>query len=87
LWRHGARDFGLPGYAELGLHALTPEDLQAWVARYFTRENAALWIACDAVPAGLELSLPSGVRRPVVAPSSALSAKPAYFSGSSSAVA
>jgi predicted Zn-dependent peptidase len=87
LWRHGARDFGLPGYAELGLPALTAEDLQDWVARYFTRENAALWIAGDSVPAGLELSLPSGVRRPVVAPSSALAARPAYFSGSSSAVA
>ena len=31
-----------------------PDDLRAWVARYFTRENAVLWVAGDAVPAGLQ---------------------------------
>jgi hypothetical protein len=87
LWRHGARDYGLQGYPEWGLSACTPDDLLAWVAQYFTRDNAVLWIAGDAVPAGLNLRLPAGVRRPVPAPSSALPVTPAYFPGSSRAVA
>lgn len=86
LWRHGARDYGLPGYPEWGLSALTPDDLLSWVARYFTRDNAALWIAGDAVPAGLSLRLPRGTRQPVPAPSCTLPVTPAYFPGSSGAV-
>jgi hypothetical protein len=79
IWRHGARDFGLPGYPEWGLPALGPDDLRAWVAHFFTRGNAALWIAADEVPAGLRLDLPDGPRRPAPAPSSALPRTPAYF--------
>jgi hypothetical protein len=37
LWRHGARDHGLPSYPEWGLPALTADDVTAWVAHYFTR--------------------------------------------------
>ncbi|MBW6432599.1 insulinase family protein [Actinoplanes hulinensis] len=87
LWRHGARDHGMPGYPEWGLTGLTPDDLRAWTARYFNRQNAALWIAGPGVPAGLELKLPEGTRRPVPTPSSALPVRPAYFVGGSDVVA
>ncbi|MBB4738911.1 zinc protease [Actinoplanes octamycinicus] len=79
MWRHGARDFGMPSYPELGLDQLTADHLNDWVARYFTRENAALWVGGEAIPAGLKLDLPAGVRRPAPAPSSTLPATPAYF--------
>jgi zinc protease len=87
LWRHGARDHGLTSYPEFGLSALTEHDLRQWAARWFTRENAVLWIAGDRVPAGLRLSLPAGVRAPVPAASNALPRTPAYFVNGSRAVA
>jgi zinc protease len=87
LWRHGARDYGVATYPEWGLSGITPDDLRAWVDRYFTVENAALWIAGPAVPAGLELTLPHGERRPAPAASSALPVRPAYFPGPSNVVA
>lgn len=87
VWRHGARDHGLPGYPEWGLSGLTAEHLRDWVARYFTRDNAVLWIAGDDVPAGLALTLPAGIRQPVPAPSSTLPVTPAYFPGTSTTVA
>ncbi|MFI5840754.1 hypothetical protein ACIA8K_13700 [Catenuloplanes sp. NPDC051500] len=65
--RFGARHHGLAGLPEWGLHALTADDVREWIAAYFTRENAALWISGPEVPAGLRLALPSGVRRPVPA--------------------
>ncbi|KOX10646.1 peptidase [Micromonospora sp. NRRL B-16802] len=86
LWRHGARDFGLTSYPEWGLGALTADDLREWAARWFTRENAVLWIAGDRVPAGLRLGLPAGVRQPVPVASSALPQTPAYFVSGSRAV-
>ncbi|GIE86675.1 M16 family metallopeptidase [Actinoplanes regularis] len=87
LWRHGARDYGMPSYPEWGLTGFTPDDLRAWVARWFTTENAALWIAGPDVPAGLRLTLPRGERRPVPAASSALPVRPAYFPGPANVVA
>ncbi|RKN51071.1 M16 family metallopeptidase [Micromonospora endolithica] len=86
LWRHGARDHGLASYPEWGLSALTADDLRQWAARWFTRENAVLWIAGDRIPAGLRLALPAGVRQPVPAASSALPSTPAYFANGSRAV-
>ncbi|MEU4693299.1 insulinase family protein [Actinoplanes sp. NPDC023714] len=87
LWRHGARDYGVATYPEWGLSGISPDDLRAWVSHYFTVENAALWIAGPAVPAGLELTLPHGERRPAPAPSSALPVRPAFFPGPSNVVA
>ncbi len=81
LWRHGARDYGVAGYPEWGLPAVTEDELRAWVARYFTRDNAVLWVAADRVPAGLRLDLPTGVRQSPPAPSSALPVTPAWFPG------
>jgi zinc protease len=86
IWRHGARDFGLSSYPEWGLSAITEHDLYAWTARYFTRENAALWIAGDEVPPGLQLVLPSGVRQRPPVPTSALPRTPTYTCASSAAV-
>jgi zinc protease len=87
LWRHGARDHGMPGYPEWGLHGLTPDDLRSWVSRYFNRGNAVLWIAGPGVPAGLRLDLPDGTRQVAPAPSSTLPVRPAYFTGDSNVVA
>ncbi|BCY05623.1 insulinase family protein [Actinoplanes sp. L3-i22] len=87
LWRHGARDFGLTGYPEWGLDRIGEEQLRTWIGRYFTRENAALWIAGAEVPDGLKLHLPSGERQPARTPSSALPSSPAWFTGADSDVA
>ena len=86
LWRHGARGHGLSSYPEWGLHAITPDDLTAWVFRYFTRQNAVLWVAGDAVPADLVLDLPDGERRPAPAAPMVLPVTPASFPGSSPSV-
>lgn len=86
LWRHGARDFGLTSYPEWGLGAFTVDDLREWAARWFTRENAVLWITGDRVPAGLRLALPAGTRQPVPTASSALPQTPAYFVNGARAV-
>ena len=87
LWRYGARDYGLGAYAELGLPAITAEDLQEWAARYFTRENAVLWLAGAELPPDLRLELPSGTRMPAPAASSALAGTPAFFYGPGRATA
>ncbi|WP_052720929.1 M16 family metallopeptidase [Actinoplanes rectilineatus] len=81
MWRHGATAHGTPGYPEWGLSALTPDDLRAWTARYFTRGNAVLWIAGGDVPAGLRLDLPAGDRQPAPPVPSALPVRPAWFTG------
>ncbi|GAA0534055.1 hypothetical protein GCM10010172_13820 [Paractinoplanes ferrugineus] len=87
LWRHGARDYGAGAYPEWGLPGITEDDLRAWVDRFFTKENAVLWVAGEKVPAGLELDLPSGTRQPLPPPSSALPSTPACFGGSAGLVA
>ncbi|BEL05248.1 hypothetical protein Q0Z83_034390 [Actinoplanes sichuanensis] len=79
--RHGARDFGVGGYGELGLPAITPDGLRRWTDWFFTRENAALWVAGPAMPPGLRLTLPEGVRRPAPRVSSALPTRPAFVTG------
>ncbi|MDI6098486.1 insulinase family protein [Actinoplanes sp. NEAU-A12] len=81
MWRYGARGFGVASYPEWALAGLTEEHLRYWIARYFTRENAALWVAGDAIPEGLRLDLPSGERQPAPAAVTALPATPAWFSG------
>ncbi|SDS34825.1 M16 family metallopeptidase [Actinoplanes derwentensis] len=87
LWRHGAVDYGVSGYPETGLAAITENDLREWAARYFTRDNAVLWVTGPAVPEGLRLALPAGQRRPCPQPSSALPVTPAWFGGTGDAVA
>ncbi|BBH68610.1 hypothetical protein ACTI_52950 [Actinoplanes sp. OR16] len=79
--RYGARGFGLRGYPEMGLPAIGPDDLRRWIDWYFTRGNAALWIAGGGVPSGLRLTLPHGDRRPAPVPAPMEPATPAYFPG------
>ncbi|GAB2599918.1 hypothetical protein Aab01nite_65840 [Paractinoplanes abujensis] len=87
VWRHGAHDYGLPGMPEWGLHAITADDVRRWTARFFTRDNAVLWVTGGDVPGGLRLRLPSGVREPMPTPSSALPVTPASYGGAADAVA
>ncbi|WP_229073900.1 insulinase family protein [Actinoplanes sp. DH11] len=87
MWRHGARDYGMPSFGERGLPGLTGDDLHGWVAQFFTRENAALWVAGDEVPPGLRLNLPEGVRQPAPMPSTALPVTPAWFAAHGDGVA
>jgi zinc protease len=81
MWRHGARGFGVVSYPEWALPGLTAEHLRDWIARYFTKENAALWVAGDEVPAGLRLDLPAGERQPPPSVASTLPVTPAWFTG------
>ncbi|MFJ5531530.1 insulinase family protein [Streptomyces sp. NPDC093261] len=80
LWRYGAQGHGLVSYPEWGVRGLGPEDVREWARTWFTRGNAALWVAGERLPAGLSLGLPAGGRRPMPAVTSALPATPAYFS-------
>ncbi len=86
-WRYGPASYGLSSYAEFGLNDLTPDDLRAWVARWFTRGNAALWVAGGPPPPQLRLDLPDGPRMPAPTPSSALPQTPAFFTADVDGVA
>ncbi|QNP70734.1 insulinase family protein [Streptomyces roseirectus] len=81
LWRYGAQGYGLTSYSELGTWSLTPDAVRYWAQTRFTRDNAALWITGDHVPAGLDLTLPPGTRIPAPAATSALPVTPAYVCG------
>jgi zinc protease len=59
--RYGAAGPGLAGFAEYGLHRLDWAQIQAWRRRWFTAENAALWIS-GPIPPGLNIALPAGQR-------------------------
>jgi hypothetical protein len=60
-FRFGAAGYGLPIFDELGLRWLGPDEVGAWAAERFTRENAALWMTAEP-PGDLELPLPAGRR-------------------------
>ncbi|PBC79876.1 putative Zn-dependent peptidase [Streptomyces sp. TLI_235] len=79
LWRYGAQGHGLVSYPEWGVPGLDPQTVQQWADTWFTRENAALWIAGERVPDGLRLPLRPGRRMPAPQPTSALPDTPAYF--------
>lgn len=79
--RHGARGFGLVGYGERGLDRITTDEVVGWAATRFTRENAVAWISADALPAGLDLGLPSGGRMPPPVLTDVLRETPAYLTG------
>jgi predicted Zn-dependent peptidase len=86
LWRYGARSYGLASYPEWGLAELTADDVRAWVARHFTRDNAVLWFG-GTPPTDLALNLPPGTRMPLPETTSALPHTPAFFAGPARAVA
>lgn len=85
--RHGARGHGLAGYGERGLDRITPAEVRQWATRMFTRENAVAWVTADALPAGLDLSLPSGERMDPPARTDVLQGTPAYLCGLGDGVA
>ncbi|GAA4922776.1 hypothetical protein [Actinoplanes utahensis] len=80
MWRYGARGYGVASYPEWALPGLTADQVQEWIAGYFTRENAALWVAGE-LPEDLRLDLPSGSRRPAPEAVTVLPATPACFPG------
>jgi zinc protease len=59
--RYGARGHGTVALDEVGLPALSADDVTAWAARFFTRGNCALAIA-GSLPADFELDLADGAR-------------------------
>jgi hypothetical protein len=69
-FRFGAIGHGSLNLPEFGLGSITGDDLEAWTRTWFTRANAAVWIA-GPLPGDLRIPLPSGTRRPVP-PSEAL---------------
>lgn len=81
MWRHGARGFGVVSYPEWALAGLTAEHVRDWIARYFTRDNAALWVAGEEVTEGLRLDLPTGERQPPPSAATTLPVTPAWFAG------
>jgi zinc protease len=85
--RYGAQGYGLVDYLELGVPRLRPAEIAHWARTWFTRENAALWVAGESVPSGLRLSLPPGARRPIPARTPVLARTPAWFAQGSGEVA
>lgn len=63
-WRFGATGYGLMRFPGLGAKSATLEQLQAFSAQRFTRENAILWLNSP-VPKDLRLDLPAGTKRPL----------------------
>lgn len=63
-YRYGAVGHGALGLPEHGLNGLAPAVVIAWARDWFTRDNAALWIA-GPIPAALHLNLPEGERKPI----------------------
>jgi predicted Zn-dependent peptidase len=76
--RYGADTYGLPYYPEYGISAIQAPDLKPWSDRYFTRGNAALWIAGGPPPDGLALDLPGGPAVPAPRPAGQPPRTPAY---------
>ena len=61
--RFGARGHGIIGYPQFGLRCITGDDLRAWAARHFTRQNAVLVVRGE-LPNAFETNLASGVHMP-----------------------
>ncbi|GAB4080160.1 insulinase family protein [Modestobacter muralis] len=56
---YGATTFGLAAAPEPALRSLTGDDVRAWAARWFVRQNAALWVSGPGVGA-IRLPLADG---------------------------
>ena len=65
--RYGGAGYGVSVMKEFALRWAGADELGAWIERYFTRGNAAIWLTAPP-PAGLDLELPGGERRPPPAP-------------------
>jgi hypothetical protein len=58
---YGAVGLGLAASRDPALLSLSADDVRQWAAHYFTRDNAALWLA-GPLPEHIALPLPSGAR-------------------------
>jgi len=63
----GPQGAGMSNHYEYGLHWLGSEQLRGWSERYFTKQNAVL-VFTGEPPPDLDLALPVGEVRPLVAP-------------------
>lgn len=79
LWRYGSRGPGLAALPEWGLGEIVADELRSWVARYFTRGNAVVWVSGMPLPDALRLPLPPGPRQPLPVIPEALPELPACF--------
>ena len=59
--RFGARSYGLTSYAELGMHWLGEDMIQAWSDERFNRSNCVAWFS-GSPPDALRFELPAGTR-------------------------
>lgn len=88
--RYGSVGHGLTGHDQYGLRRLTSEEVSAWTAERFTRENVALWLTGPA-PGELELDLPGGEHHlppePWTIPEAAESFPALYRGGAQGAIA
>lgn len=84
--RYGAAGPGLVSYQEFGLDRATWSDVEAWRRRWFTRDNAVLWIAGD-IPDGLRVDLPEGPPPEAADPRPLPLTIPAYVTGARGGVA
>jgi predicted Zn-dependent peptidase len=76
--RYGADTYGLMAYPEFGVAALQADEVRAWAGKYFTRGNAAMWIAGGPPPGGLKLDLPDGHAMPTPTPARSESRTPGW---------
>lgn len=69
--RFGPRGQGLTTFEPFGIDRTTPEELRTWHARFFTAENAALWVVGN-IPTDLDFNLVEGGERRPLAEAKAL---------------
>jgi hypothetical protein len=85
--RFGPAGYGLVDFPELGLFGATPETIEAWRTRWFTRGNAALWLS-GPPPDNLDLSaLPEGELIPPPRPEPLPYKLPAWYPAADSYIA
>jgi len=85
IWRWGARGHGLAGFDEVGLRNVGTRDVQDWLSRFFTADNAGLWVTNDSL-VDIELALPAGERQGPPRPGPRMTATPSYFPSNVSTV-
>lgn len=85
--RFGPRGQGLTTFDPYGLDRVTPDELRAWHARFFTAENAALWVVGN-IADDIDFDLvEGGERRPLAEAKALPHPYPAWVASSNSKVA
>lgn len=76
----GTHHFGMLAVPEIGLDHATPEMIEDWRMRRFTRENAMVWLAGPPPPSTLSFAaLPHGERIPPIKPLRVLPNQPTVY--------